>query len=118
MGKRLDEKILKPEEVTIRSDLKTWAGGPQGGGASAGTGLEISYTINLDRYPNLEEVDLKRMMLEEKKRQDLWCLDTEYLRGSLHYDRYKEQREVLIANYDKVLALHECQETAEDFIDG
>lgn len=104
---------LSPREITLTSTFKNW-GGSRETGTSSGSDIEVSYTVNVAEFPDLDEIEAKRLLLVEKKRLDLFCLDTEYLRGGMDYKRYKRERAAIVERYDTVIGINECRETAGD----
>lgn len=105
--------LLRPSKVTIISSHKTW-GGDRDSGTSGGSEFHLECEIDLTTYPDLTPMELKRAVLEEKRRLDLLALDTEYLRGTLPHERYTREREVIKDRYGRVLAVNESTETMED----
>lgn len=104
---------LVTDSVDLTSTLKAW-GGTDSAGRSSGTEVAFHYRVDLAKYPDLSPIELKRVILDEKRRLDLLCLDAEYLRGSIAYERYKAERAAIRERYGKVLGAVESMETADD----
>lgn len=101
-----DTPKLKPRTVTLGSEAKFF-------GLDKGESNGSSASITFEIPDGMTDADLKRAMLLEKERLDIFTLITERLKGSLSQELFEARRANIKNGYDKVLKRNKPEETAE-----
>lgn len=86
---------LKATEVWVESSFKAFG---LDRGKSSGSTVSVKFAIPSD----VEGLELRLQVLEEKKRLDLLVLSMEMLRGGISNKDYQETKSAVTATYEKI----------------
>jgi hypothetical protein len=89
---------LIPRQITVGSDFKAFTKSDPIG---LSDGSSVSITFDVD--PNLNDVELSRLVFIEKEKLDLATLTMEYAKGSITDTLFQHRKARIRGTYDKIL---------------
>lgn len=93
------QELLTPTQITLNSGLKNFG---LDKGASEASEASVTFTVNPPEG-GVNRVDLKKAMLLEQQRLDLFVLAAQRLKGAINDDAYRHHREIIKSNYELAL---------------
>lgn len=107
-----EPKRLIPRRVTVGTSFKSWGGEPSSG-TSEGTDLSIEFDVP----DGIQGKELKLALLLEKMELDQLALVAERAKGTITNDFFARRRDLLKANYGKILQIPKLEAGKEDHVE-